>query len=289
MKRRLPTTVFVVDDDQIVLRRLTKESLRNTNLGVLTADDLPTAVQFVDEDFPIGAILADLNFRSDTQDAKRKIYDGLGFLSYVKKTKPNIPVYVMSMDVDDRASRQQAEEMGLTVRGWYDKLSEQDQFSPWVRIERDLILQALKSEPDFREKATQGGESAVELLTDERVAEKVRTIFNYPRLTYLQYLGKGCGYALRKPIAVHCWPDIDGYSAKAVRIPLLVEAQGGDPVEAIENLGDLIVRERAHLDAENDGNVTGYLRFIRDQLEMYIERDSSNSPVETLPPPTERE
>ena len=278
-KHNLPSTIFFIDDDPAVLRRVTKDSLRETNLGVLTAEDLPMAVKFLEEDFPIGAILADLNFRPVTHDKKHQIHDGLDFLHFATQGKPNLPIYVLSIDANDRAIRHKADRMGLNIKGWYDKLSpQQGQFSPWARIERDLILQALKSEPSFRAEASKTGEDPVELLTDEHVAERVRSIFNYPRLTYMQYLPKGSNFRLKEPIAVHCWPSGNRFAAKAVFIPLLVEAEGEDPVEALENLSELLIKEKVVMDSEDEAHVSGYARYIKEQLSGYIETDPNLEP-----------
>jgi CheY-like chemotaxis protein len=266
----LPTTVFVVDDDQTVLRRVEKESLRSTNLGVLTASDLPTAAEFL-ERYPVGAVLADLNFRTDTRDIKRNVHDGLEFLNYVHKKHPNLPVYVFSMDVSLGGHQQRAKQMGVPVRDWYDKYNANtSQYSPWVRIERDLILNALKREPGMREKASKLGENPAELLTDEHVAEKVRQALSYPRLTYLQHLPDDARFRLKEPLEVHCWPEGDECVAKAIRLPLLTEARGEDPVEALDRLAELIIGEKTALDEEQD-RLVGYAKFIREQLEAYLE------------------
>lgn len=276
MRQLLPTTVFVIDDDDAVLKRVTRESLRNTNLGVLTAQDLTTAVDYFKGGFPIGAVLADLNFRTETQNQSLGIYDGFDLLAYVQRTRPELPLYVLSIDVDDPASRRNATAKNLNIRGWYDKLKPVDsQFSPWQRIERDLICDALKAKDEFRQQVTEAGESPMDLLNDERVAEKVQGVMNYPRLTYLQRLPAGSPYRLKRPIEVHCWPTVhdgDEFFAAAVRIPLLdQEARGEDLVYAIEALAQLLVDEKKALDAENEQHLKGYASFITQRFNEYLE------------------
>jgi hypothetical protein len=54
-------------------------------------------------------------------------------------------------------------------------------------------------------------------------------------------------------------------------VPLLVEAEGEDIVEALDNLADLIVSEKVALDSEDESRVSGYARFLREQLAIYLE------------------
>jgi hypothetical protein len=106
-----------------------------------------------------------LDFRKDTQDPDRQLYDGLSWARYVQGVRPDIPIYVLSMNADDRRIQGVAREMGLNVRGWYDKLRPRsDRFSPWLQIERDIIIEALKSEASFRREAQTTGENPADLL-----------------------------------------------------------------------------------------------------------------------------
>lgn len=152
MKRKaganLRPVVLLVDDDPVVLQRVRKEVLRNTQLGVLIAETLPAAIALLDQNFPVGAVLADLYFRSETHDRDRNIRDGLDLLGLIRDQHPDIPGYVFSVAADDRSHRAKAMQMGLRVRDWLDKLSS-DQ--PWVQIERELIVDALKADSTFRE------------------------------------------------------------------------------------------------------------------------------------------
>jgi CheY-like chemotaxis protein len=268
---KLPATVFVVDDDSTVLRRFAKESLRDTNLAVLTAEDLPSAVELLDAQGSIAAVLADIHFRPETHDLTRNMHSGLDFLKYVQEQMPDVPLYVMSMDAEDRASKRRAEDLELHVCAWYDKLQHaSNHLTPWSSIERDLIRTALKSKEEFREAARRQIDDPAELLRDENVAEKVRKLFDYPRLTYLQYLPRHAPYRLKAPIKVQCWPENEQYVARAAGIPLLVEGHGQDAVEAVEDLADALVNEMQGFEADSAQRVSGYALFIKEQLEKYL-------------------
>ena len=267
-----PSTVFVIDDDAVVLRRCRREYLQGTSLGVLTAEDLKTAVHYLEEGLPVGAVLADLNFRPETQYQERDLHNGLDLLAYIRKIRPEVPLYVMSMDAGDKGLQQMAHDQKVPIRDWYDKLAPRgSRSSPWARMERDLIVQALKAESSFQARAAELGESAVDLINDEKVAEKVRDIFNYPRLTYLQQLPANSPYALAKPLEVHCWQEDARFRVAAPRVPLLMDVYGYDVVHAIDNLSEAIVSEKKALDAaKNEGQLAGYALYLHQQLGEYL-------------------
>ncbi len=257
----LPTTMLVVDDDDAILRKVRRESLRTTNLGVLVADNLSDAVRIMESGIEIGALLVDLNFRADTQDEERCLHTGLDFLEYVAQRHRAVPKYVLSVDATDQHSRADAAQRGIHVQNWFDKMSpDSSQLAAWVKIERDLIKSALLSDSTLREKLSDGSDLA-DLFRDDRVAEQVRTAIRYPRVTYIQKLEGRRAITVRRPIEVLCWEREGRYFARASQIPLLQDGESDDPVDAIDELADLLREEFMSL-ADSSSGLIGYAEYI---------------------------
>ncbi len=259
---QLPTTVLVVDDDEAVLRRVSREALLRTNLGVLVAESMAQAVEILNSGVPLGAILVDLNFRPSTRDPGRNLNNGLDLLELAASENPQLSRYVLSVDAADRAFERRAADKKFTVRRWFNKLAaDTAQLNPWDGIERDIIRDALFAEPSFR--AANGAEDfdPGELASMDEVVDRVRRTLAYPRIAYIQSFETRPDLTVIKPIEVVVRRVGGGYEARAVDIPLLIDGSGDDPVEAIEDLSDSLVEEIDTLVGAGE-RATGYAQYL---------------------------
>ena len=261
-RRFLPAPVLVVDDDQAILRKVSRESLRRTNLGVLVADNLTDAAQLFESKIELGAVLIDLHFRTETHDESRNLRSGLDFLAYINRAREGLPKYVLSVDATDQQRQSEAKQRGIGVRSWFDKLSAAStQPTPWAGIEYDLVRSALLSNTELLNAAVRNGLNLSEFLKKDEVTDEVRTMLPRPRMTYLQDIEGEPATTVIKPIEVICWEEDRRYLAKASATPLLQNGEGADPVEAIEELGELLRDEFWSL-SQNAPRLVGYAEYI---------------------------
>ena len=266
---QLPTTVLVVDDDEAVLRRVSREALLRTNLGVLVADSMGQAVDILRSGVALGAILVDLNFRPDTRDPARNLNNGLDLLALVAEERAELSRYVLSVDATDRAFARRASDRNIVVRRWFNKLAaDTSQLNPWDGIERDMIRDALFAEPSFREATGVGNSSPDDIQSMDAIVDRVRCL-SYPRVTYIQSFETRPNMTVIKPIEVLVRRMGDSYGARAVDIPLLIEGFGDDPVEALEDLSDSLVEEIDSLMGTGD-RATGYARYLVSILKEHV-------------------
>lgn len=269
----LTGVVFIIDDDEAVLRRLTRETLKHSSMGVLTASHLADVLPYL-EKYSVDAVLADIKFRHEMQHHTLRIFDGLDALKGVNARWPTIPLYVISMDIADRSCLEKAKRLGVEVSAWFDKLGGRPkQLLPWQAIERDLCLRALKSDRLLQSKVTALGHEIGDLLVDENLANRLRShklLVNVAHRTYLQNLPDDCGYILREPLEVHCWQEGKIVKTSSRKIPVLIEGEGEDVVEALDSLADQLVQEKRTLDAEDTAHVSGYADYIKNQLGAYL-------------------
>ncbi|MFD0894265.1 response regulator [Luteolibacter ambystomatis] len=270
MNETYSPVALIVDDDEAVVARLSRNFLRETSMGVLVAQTLSEAADLIEnDDVRIDALVMDLNFREGTRDDSRDLRDGLDFIQFAQKARQEVPTAVVSVEGDDADRKTQAQRMKIRVNSWHPKLGQQPgPLSPWATVERACLTKTLKTDRDFRSRLKQLGIEVQDLLTDEAIAEKVRKVVRFPRLTYLTNLGSD--FEAIRPIEVICSQVGKGrYSASAIQIGMLTSGEGENLDEAVEDLAGILVEE-AKLYLSGDYEPMGYAAKVRDNLLSFL-------------------
>ena len=200
MSRTFAPTVLVVDDDPAILDIFSRRFYKHTSLGVLAIGNLKDAQSAIsDEDVQLDAVVSDIAFTQETQDAENNLYDGLDFLRKALKEKPSMPIYVCSVYSDRKIYKAKAKKMGLTAKTWFQKL-EFDGKKPWEKIERDLYDSALENDKELLEKVKKNGFD--QDIVDDKLLDWIRTSIRPVRQTYLQTLPRPL--KILKQIRVFC-------------------------------------------------------------------------------------
>ncbi|MCG7962465.1 MAG: TIR domain-containing protein [Candidatus Thiodiazotropha taylori] len=144
---------MIIDDDPAVARVVLRRIQEETNLVAIIAEDLRQACLFVDDDrLRLDAVIADINFRPETQNHDRDINDGLEFLAYANKKRSSLRMYIVSVYTGE-AEKTKADKLGLNISGWYQKLNfgmKGQTVPPWKEIEKNMLGGASK-QPDTDE------------------------------------------------------------------------------------------------------------------------------------------
>ncbi len=268
MKRTYSPVALVIDDEQPVIQRLQDGFLKDTALGVLVAEDLVTAGNYLeDPTIKIDAVVTDLNFPIRFRDKRRNLANGLDLLELSKIHRPNVPKYIYSVDAEDDSVRRNCEEQDLAVEGYFPKLGENSK--PWVEVERACLSKRLKKSREFRQEMEQQGVQVRDLVGENDIVDTVRTRINLPRLTYLRDLGPK--FTVIKPIEVLCVKDEDDcFRASALQIGLITDGEGPTTERALESLAELICAEMELCQREGS-QLVGYAAHVCEMLSQFVE------------------
>ncbi|MEO5917084.1 MAG: response regulator [Luteolibacter sp.] len=270
MDQTYSPVVLIVDDDEAVTRRMSRNFLQQTSMGVLVAQTLVNAANLIEDvDVRIDALVMDLNFREETRDDVRNLRDGLDFIQFAQKVRPEVPTAVVSVEGDDVDKKAQAKKGKIRVDSWHQKLgNENGPLSAWDTIERDCLTRTLKADQGFRSRLKELKIDVRDLLTDEAIAEKVRKVIRLSRLTYLTDVGSD--FHVCKPIEVICTQQGKyRYSASAIQIGIATSGEGDDPVEAINDLAEILVAE-AKLFLTEAHEPVGYAAKVKKNLLSFL-------------------
>jgi len=270
MNHSYSPVALIVDDDEAVVKRIERNFLRETSIGVISANSLRRAADLIsDKSIRIDALVADLNFSAGTRDQGRELHDGLELIQFAEKNRPEISSVVLSVEGDDAVRHRRAKELGLHVHRWFPKLSPPGgPLSPWATVERACLTNALRKDRDFRDRCKELKIEVRDLLSDEAIAEKVRHVVRFPRLSYLTDVGED--FEVVKPIEVLCMKaDENRYTASAIQIGMATSAEGESLDEAINELRAMLAAEMKHLTAEKQ-EPTGYAAHVKKMLKIFL-------------------
>lgn len=274
MNRTYSPVALVVDDDPNMVGRVERGFLEQTSLGVLQAYDLRTAASYLcNPDLKIDVLLTDIGFEGNTKADELDLHDGLDLIEYALSKRPDMPHWVLSVNADQPHNRNRAEGRKLPISGWFSKFAVAPHSSalPWAIVERSYLVNTLKRDKDFRDRAKEAGIDIREVrseIVDEAVAENIRKAIVFSRLTYVTRLPDG--YEVIRPIeALILKVDEHLHQASAQQIGLVAHAEGGTAEEAIENLGRLIVDETAILGQSKD-QLAGYAAHVKEMLDLFV-------------------
>jgi len=262
-------TVLIVDDDELVTRRWSREFLGNTSLGVIVANSLKEAADLVEEGgVNIDAVVADMYFGYGTSDDARDLGDGLAFLAWTRKQGLDVPLFVISANVDMIDYRKRSEALDLHVVEFFDKFSfGATGESIWMRIQRAILEQKVGG-PDGL--AVLAGSASVEESASTEALNRALSRLQLAVRTYLQQLPDK-SFKILKPIEVICVAQTDGtVKAYAPALGLLTVAQGESVREALELLGEAIGVEAQSLMKASPNGLSEYAALMVTKLRNFV-------------------
>jgi len=265
---------LIVDDDPIVVKRLSREFLRETSMGVLPAYDLRRAANLLaDPSVRIDALVTDLNFAGNTRDDANQLSDGIDLVKFAEHERPEAPAFVVSIEADDQVHRQRAKSLKAKVEGWHMKIPRPGVVPPalslWATAERACLSNVLRKDPDFRARLKDLKIDVRDLLDDNAIAEKVRGVMKFPRLTYITELGDE--FEVLKPIEVMCARvEKNRYSAGAIQIGVLTTGEGENLDEAVKELGQMLVAEAKFLFGETQ-SPAGFAAIVKKNMREFLQ------------------
>jgi CheY-like chemotaxis protein len=281
MNRSYSPVALIVDDDEAVVRRISRNFLRETSMGVLQAHTLGQAAELIeDHNIRIDALVTDLNFSGDTRDESRDLHEGLELIQFIEKNRPEVPSVVVSVEGDEASKHTRAKEMGIHVRKWYQKLGPMTgPLTPWATVERECLANALKKDRDFRARLKELGIEVRDLLSDEAIAEKVRSVVKFPRLTYLTDVGND--FEVVTPIEVICSRENkQRYSASAIQIGMATCGEGENLDEAVKDLAVMLAAE-AKLFQDEAHEPRGFAAIVKKNLGLFLKAKAKEKKNET--------
>lgn len=267
MNKTHSPVALVIDDDGAIIQRMRNGFLQDTSMGVLVADNLRTAVDFLtDMSVQIDALVVDLHFAPPTQH--ESLQDGIDLLELSKKHRPNLPSYMLSVDAGDETVRDRCADRHLRVSDFFPKLGPyRDAIPPWLAVEKACLSQSFKKDGGLRKVMEREGIELRDLVEENDIAAKVRQLY-LPRLTYLLDVP---GYHVKKPIEVVCVSEKDGSStASAIQIGLMTDGEGNNAIEALDDLATLIAAEANLFSAELEEPL-GYGAYVKKRLDHFLE------------------
>ncbi len=275
MSQTFAPTVLVVDDDPSILDIFSRRFYEDTSLGVLATGNLKDAQSAIsDEDVQLDAVVSDIAFTQETQDAENNLYDGLDFLRKALKEKPSMPIYVCSVYSDRKIYKAKAKKMGLTAKTWFQKL-EFDGKKPWEKIERDLYDSALENDKELLEKVKKNGFDQ-DVINNE-LLDWIRTNIRPIRQTYLQTLPRPL--KILKQIRVFCEEVHEEDSekrkitAEAPGLGLIIPGQGDSVEEAMEDLSDIIYEQYNDFIRTKPQDLVGHAKKVFENMQNYMTLD----------------
>jgi CheY-like chemotaxis protein len=133
-------TVLVVEDDQYMRRRIMRMFHDETSLRVIEAASIVDAADLLEDAHSrFDAVLCDIGFPSEARDFRRNLNDGLDLLVFAQRVRPDLRLYVLSVNSDEAVERDRAQHLGVSILGWFPKLalgSSLERF--WSQIEKQL-------------------------------------------------------------------------------------------------------------------------------------------------------
>lgn len=264
-------TVLIIDDDDGVTRRWTKEFHRKTSLGVLVANSIPEGISLAtDSELKVDAIVADILFDAAKQDDGRNISDGIEMLRYLTKDrKIRVPMFVVSASHEMMDYKETAEREGVPVLQYYDKLSAAGPEIPaWVDIQRRLLERVFGPESGVTRAISDikmDHEGAIDVLNETLCGLQL------PTRTYIQSLGEHRPI-VKRPIEVVCVArsstEVEAFSP-ALGLP--TSGRGDDVQSAVENLRDVIAFQIDALFGEKEEALCGIARSVAHRLNDYVQ------------------
>ena len=260
--------VMIVDDDPEFGMRLKRSFAVAATWGSLFIDDLTEALRIIQSgQYDVRILLTDWHFQKGTS-AELALYDGIALIESVQQADPNIECFLMtaqqsspnfesrSMKIDKvRVMFKQDFDLGSTarIRETFEKHEYAAQ-QPWSVIASNVVYLSESFKPQEQES---------EMESDFE--------------TYIQDMPQGIIVKKPIPIFVHVGHDEGGlyFKASAPRLGLLVEAFGDDPLEAIEELKEVIGGHFIKLSEETE--LEGLAALSSQLMEAHLSRDAGGN------------
>jgi hypothetical protein len=266
--------VLIIDDDRGVTEYLREKFHEQTSVGVLVANDLNEAKQFIDDkEISFDAIIADIFFEKAKKAPNLDLNDGIDILNYGMQKRNGLKKYVLSFWADREREHERVKELKLDVAYWLKKMvfsKDSDPTSPWAVVERDLLKGRFAA---VKKEASDLGIAPPEDL--DSLSDLYRKTIQPVVRTFIQPM-ESERYVIVKPIEILCIKGVDGqYRSHPRKIGLFEEGVGETIDESINELAKIIIDQYADFEVELDDHVHHYARVVRDQLAAYVARKGS--------------
>jgi hypothetical protein len=268
-------TVLVVDDEQRFGESLKKALLNFGSIGAIFVAKLRDAADMIrNKEFHFDAIITDIAFEQG-EAPELNLYDGLDLIEFAQRVDPTIERYAYSAHIETAGYNTKIEQRKLDVKKFFDKRQiavargkrdDNEGLQPWNVVRADILRKRLRANPAlYRELKLDSGQN----LTDEGVLERVVSTLHPPTVTYIQNLNEK--FSVKIPIQVICTSAADGaVLASAPKLGLLIDGIGQTPVEAVDNLREVIADHCESL-LQSKQALSGYAELVRDELLRYLE------------------
>jgi hypothetical protein len=236
----------------------------------LVANTIPDAIRLVgDETLKIDAVVADIFFEGPKQDAENRLFDGIDLLSFLGKRKFSAPMFVISASHEMLDYRGKADELGVPVINFYDKLTAADVERPaWIDIQRSVLARTFGTESEITTSISalpSGNPDAIDMMNETLCRLQL------PVRTYIQDLGKNKSFGVGRPIEVICVArGPSSVHAYATILGLPAQGRGEDIQSAVDDLRDLIALEAETLLGTDPSRLTDYTSRVVQRLSQYV-------------------
>lgn len=263
--------VLIVDDDPSFGMRLKKSFANAANWGCLFIDDLGEAYKIAESQlYDVKILLTDWHFEHGT-DPGIGLLDGVDLVEKVQSNCPQIECFLMT--AQQSAPNFHAKSSKINAVRIMFKMD-------FVLANSDIIRESLIDD----EKASQQPWNVIEdnvirLHPETRMPKKGEELTN-PFNSYIQELP--VGYRVVEPIPITVKADHDEggtyFLASAPQLGLMVEGLGSNPMDAIDELKEIIITQSEALSDEED--LQGIAALSKELLENFITKSDSSGDQE---------
>ncbi|MBG6162612.1 CheY-like chemotaxis protein [Labrenzia sp. EL_195] len=263
--------VLIVDDEPEFGMQLKKLFANAAEWGTLFIDDLAEAFQIIESQrYEIKILLTDWHFTKGT-DVDLGLLDGVDLVEKTQKNCPSVECFLMT--AQQNSPNFEAKSASLnSVRIMFKMDFE---MSRLPRMRESFSSGEKDDRQPWSVIASNIGENVIQMYPDvAHLGKKTATGSQFE--TFIQEMPKGIRVAKPIPIVVKVDSDEGGifFKASAPQLGLLVEGIGSDPMEAIDELKDVIYSQVLSLNEVNLKDLKGLAALSMQLLEDHLAIDT---------------